>query len=319
MVPGLGRVLRHAAMMRRSGAAAPGRALGLASLFALAACSTRSKAPERRGPSLSIVQGQAANHVARGGLPPEAIALALGGLPPEALPRLRAHLADSTDSALRRADPELFDLDDVAPADSLRQALPDLPALTAAANLLGSPWEGPGISVVLGPLCEKAAARCTPLFASAAAPEDAQDAQDALIKRGRALAWALGKAALLRVAASSRQSLLHALWEAQPRPSGTVAMVFGATRGKLDPAELELLHRQAHRVLADLARDAPQRPLLDALEAVRGDWELPILLDADELLVIPRLSALARLQDFVSDVQRAGTFEWVARPGPRGM
>jgi hypothetical protein len=170
--------------------------------------------------------------------------------------------------------------------------------------------------VHLGPRCDTAATRCAPLFASSAEPEDAQDA---LIKRGRALAWALGHAALLRVAASSRRSLLDALWEAQPRTSGTIAMVFGATRGKLDPAELELLHRQAHRVLADLARDAPQRPLLDALEAARADWELPIVLDADELLVIPRLSALARLQDFVSEVQHAGRFEWVARPDPRRM
>jgi len=36
---------------------------------------------------------------------------------------------------------------------------------------------------------------------------------------------------------------------------------------------------------------------------------LPIALDADEVLVIPRLSALARLQDFRSEVERAGTCE----------
>jgi len=42
-------------------------------------------------------------------------------------------------------------------------------------------------------------------------------------------------------------------------------------------------------------------------------------LEADQVLVVPRLSALARLQDFVAEVERAGAFEWLAGPGaPRG-
>jgi hypothetical protein len=61
--------------------------------------------------------------------------------------------------------------------------------------------------------------------------------------------------------------------------------------------------------LAHLAPDAPQRPWLDALCAARAGWELPIGLDADDVLVIPRLSALARLQDFRSEVELAGMFE----------
>jgi hypothetical protein len=94
-------------------------------------------------------------------------------------------------------------------------------------------------------------------------------------------------------------------------------MVFNATRGKLDEAELDLLHRQARRMLADIAADSPQRPWLDALEAAQADWQLPIALETDELLVIPRLSAMARLGDFVSEVERTGTFEWVVRPASR--
>jgi hypothetical protein len=300
-------------MNRRSGAPAWTRALALVGLLELAGCS-RPRV-ESRGPFLSILQREEAT-AARRTVAPGAVALALGGLPPGELPHLRACLADSADAALRRAAPELFDLaglaDDTAPEpDPLRQALPDLPALTAAANVLGAPWDAPGISVELRPTCEAAASRCVPLFALRA------DRGDALVRRGRALAWSLGNAALLRVPASSHAALLGSLREAQTRPSGTIALVFDASRGTLDAAQLDMLHQQARRVLAHLPPDAPPRRWLDALGAARAEWELPIALDAGEVLVIPRLSALARLRDFASEVERAGTFEWVARPTTR--
>jgi hypothetical protein len=299
-------------MSARSGAATLVREVGLLGLLGLAACSTRAKAAERGGPFLSILRREAPTGV-RGRVAPESVSLALGGLPPEELPRLREHLAASTDAAVRRAAPELFDLgelaDERAAPDPLREALPDVPALTAAANVLGSPWDAPGISVRLGPACDAAASRCAPLFAPAATPGDA------LVRRGRALAWALGNAALLRVPANSRGARLRSLREAQSRPSGTLAMVFGATRGALEEAEVDLLRQQAGRALAHLAPDAPQRPFLEALGAARAGWELPIELQPDELLVVPRMSALARLRDFATEVDRAGPFEWVVRPG----
>jgi hypothetical protein len=304
-------------MPRRSGASALTRALGLVGLFALAGCLGRAKA-ERKGPFLSIL-GQEAGAVPRSAMRPGAIALALGGLPPEELIRLREHIEESTDAAVRRATAILFDdagpvPDDAAHApDPLRQALPDLPALTAAANVLGAPWNAPGLSVKLGPVCDADASRCVPLFAAAV------DRDDALVRRGRALAWTLGYAARLRVPAASRAATLRSLREAQARPSGTMALVFGAPRGALDEAELELLHEQARRALAHLARDAPERPWLDALGAARASWELPIPLDPDEVLVIPRLSVLARLQDFHSELElasRASTRATPAAPRP---
>jgi len=245
---------------------------------------------------------------ARGAVSPASIALALGGLPPEALTRLREYLAQSTDAAVRRAAPTLFDLgldEDAAASapDPLRQALPDVPAWTAAANVLGAPWSAPGLSVQLGPICAEAASRCVPLFAAA------DDHDDALVRRGRALAWSLGNAALLRVPAGSRAALLQSLRGVQARPSSTIALVFGAPRGALDWAELELLRDHARRAVAHLPPDSPQRPWLDALTAAQASWELPIAFDADEVLIIPRLSALARLQDFQAEVALAGRFE----------
>jgi hypothetical protein len=140
---------------------------------------------------------------------------------------------------------------------------------------------------------------------------------DSLLRRGRALAWALADAALLRVDAAARAAVLRSLREAQLRPKGTIAMVFSATRGALDPDELDLLHHEARRSLDQLRPDAPQRPWLDALSAAQPSWELPVAIDADELLVVPRLSALARLPDFVSEIEVAGSFEWASRPGSR--
>ena len=165
--------------------------------------------------------------------------------------------------------------------------------------MLGGPWHAPGISVALGPSCEAAASGCVPLFVPAAEHEEA------LVRRGRALAWTLGNAVVLHVLASSRAALVRSLRQAQTRPSGTIALVFDAPRGVLDGAKLDLLRDEAREHVARLARDAPQRPWLDALGAARPEWALPIALDADAVLVIPRLSALARLKEFQAEVEVA--------------
>lgn len=276
-------------------------ALVVLALVAFAGCTPRSKA-QRSGPFLSISPREASAPV-RSAVPPATIALALGGLPPEELGHLREYLAQSTDAAVRRAAPMLFDLglDDAdaasATPDPLRQALPDVPAWTAAANVLGAPWSAPGLSVQLVPTCADGASRCVPLFT---ATDD--DRNDALVRRGRALAWSLGNAALLRVPASSRAVVLQALRRVQTRPSGTIALVFAAPRGTLDEAELERLREQARAAMAHLPPDSTQRSWLDALTAARPSWELPLAFEADEILVVPRLSAMARLQDFREEV-----------------
>jgi hypothetical protein len=275
-------------------------ALGLVGVVGLADCSTPSKG-ERRGSFLSV-QRQEGSTVASADALPGSVALALGGLPAGEMTRLREGLAESTEVAVRRAAPALFDLadDDAGTApDPLRQAMPDLPALTAAVNVLGAPWHAFGLSVTLGPTCAVASPACVPLFTPAV------DRDDALVRQGRALAWTLGNAALLRVPASSRAALLRSLRGMQTRPSGTIALVFDAPRGVVDAKELGLLHDEAREALLHLGPGALQRPWLEALVAARAEWALPIPLDSDEVLVIPRLSALARLQDFHSEVERA--------------
>jgi hypothetical protein len=278
-------------------------ALALVGVLGLAGCSIRPKA-EGRGPFLRIRRDDGPI-AARRELPPGSVALALGGLPPEELTRLRECLAASTDAAVRRAAPMLFDVtgsdEDAGPApDPLRQSLPDLPALTAAANVLGAPWHAPGVSVDLAPACVTSSSEgCVPLFAPVV------DRDEAFVRRGRALAWSLGNAAALRAREASRASLLASLRRAQMEPSGTIALVFEASRGVLDGAKLEVLREEAHEAVAHLPVEAPQRPWLEALGDAPAAWALPVVLDPDEVLVVPRLSALARLGDFRAEVEAA--------------
>jgi hypothetical protein len=296
--------------------------MGLAGLLATAVCSTtRWRTPETRGPFLSILPRDGATAArpavtfagSRPTVAANSMSLALGSLPPDELPRLREHLRDVADAIVRRAAPELFDLEESAAAtkgdDPLRLALPDLPALTAAANMLGSPWEAPLVSVRLGPECEAEASRCVPVFAPPA-PEE-----EALVRRGRALAWTLSNAALIRAPDSARPALIGALQEARRQPMGTIAMVFASAEGTLDEAELARLRGQARQSLEEIPPRAPLRPWLEALAAAPMTWKLPVDLRVGEVLVVPRLSALARLADFRAEVERAGSFKWIAGPG----
>jgi hypothetical protein len=184
--------------------------------------------------------------------------------------------------------------------------LPDLPALTAAANLAGAPWEAPGISVELRATC--AAAHCVPLHAASAGP------QDVLSRRARALAWSLTSAAVVRAPAQSRPALLRALHAAQLRPASTIALVFSAPWGTLEPAAFGPLRHQARRALAHLDPSTPARGWLQALASAPSEWELPIRLAPDEVLVIPRLSAQARPREFEAELVAAGASEWTVRP-----
>jgi hypothetical protein len=74
------------------------------------------------------------------------------------------------------------------------------------------------------------------------------------------------------------------------------------------------LQRESARALRYLGPDARERFWLEALAHPAAEWRLPIRLDADELLVVPRLGALARVTEFVAEVRSAGDAEWVVIP-----
>jgi hypothetical protein len=240
-------------------------------------------------------------------LDPAAVSLALGGLAAGEAERLRARLQATTDAAVARASPLNLGLDDgpEAAAGMTEVFQKELPALTAAANLVGSPWSAPGLSVSFGPTCQTGATQCVPLFG----PPTSEPRE----RRARALAWALSHCAVLRARAAP-DGLASALHERQGQPKGTVALVFSSRAGALDEGQMQQLRAQATRALAHLPAKAPERFWLEAIGRAGASWSLPVALEPNELLVVPRLSVLARLKDFTAELSNAGTFDWVVRP-----
>jgi hypothetical protein len=297
-------------------------ALPVSGWLGVVACTPGAKSTGAIGPFLSVVVHDA-GAAPMTGVAPASIALALGSLPDEEVARLAEVLRDSADVALRRKAPDVFALDEEAPGeaegaslDPSRAVLMDVPALTAAANVLGSPWSAPGIVVSLGATCAAGASRCVPLFTretegKAAGPEEA------VIRRARGLAWALGNAGLIQATATTRAPLLRALQAARARRDSTIALAFGAPRGTLDARSLDVLHRQALAALDLLSPGAPQRRWLAMLAEAPASWTLPIDLGEGAILVVPRLGAMAHLQDFVAEVEGAGAVTWLARPAVR--
>jgi len=190
---------------------------------------------------------------------PGALTLALAGLPGELI-RLRERMAASTDDAIRRAAPALFvDLEDDAARDGaapLHPALPDVPALTAAANLAGAPWAASGISVDWDPPACLPAPRAFPLFA--------QPTSDRLEGRARSLAWALTDAAIVRVSPSKHAAFSTSLRE-KALASTTIALVFDTSEGDLDEQQLSPLRDEARRALMHLDTAAPSRAWVDSM------------------------------------------------------
>jgi len=288
-----------------------GRIVGVLALASLACCAKRAPPePPREGPILSITIAPAPSSQAAHPLAPGAVTLALAGLPPGELIRLREGMTAFTDDAIRRAAPTLFvDLEDDAAsggAEKQHPALPDVPALTAAANLSGAPWAASEVSVDLGPTCLPASARCVPLFAP--------PTSDGLERRARSLAWALTDAAILRVAPEARAAFSSSLRD-KALASTTIALVFDASEGDLDERQLGPLRDEARRALQHLDAAAPSRAWLATMAKAEAHWKLPVALGRDEILVVPRLSALARLPAFEADVSAAGELAWVVRPG----
>jgi hypothetical protein len=82
--------------------------------------------------------------------------------------------------------------------------------------------------------------------------------------------------------------------------------VITAKAGALDGPELESLKHQAQRALPRLEGDSAARNWLEALERAPAGWSLPYALADGEVLVVPRLSALARLEQFEAELKACG-------------
>jgi hypothetical protein len=258
-----------------------------------------------------------------------AAALALGTLAPPELEALRAALDDLETRLQARSNPMVEDLEDGDPlaplALLLRRFLPALTACDAIASRRRATPEGTMV-VAVAMTCEApdGGATCLPLWNPS---PGGRSPEERSVERARFLEWPLATAAVLGFANVAEAGSARANLRAGSREAASrIALVLDEAdlRGGEDGGVAEV-RRIATRVLTlashDRAVDTTVLELI-AREPPPGSRRVPWLrLDAEEILVVPRLGALANLASFVDEIERhlggaglAASTEWVRRP-----
>lgn len=293
----------------RNSAPRVGECLALAVVALTLSCSNSAASTS----VLSVFERPSQKAVSAQPLNPAAISLSLAGGAPNAVDRTRALLGAVSVAVRQRANPFIIDLDgsEAYTLTSTRtQLLTQLPAATAAANLLASPWRDTGIWVELGVSCPPSANRCMRLYD--------WNGSDTVERRVRNVVWAWSHAALIRPKGPVA-AFVAALRRRAVQPTTTIALVFARSSGQLNAASLAALRREARQAQAQTPPKSPERYWLRAVTHAPAKWSLPVPIAAGDVLVVPRLSALARPQDFVADITAAGDCDWVSdRPGEAG-
>jgi hypothetical protein len=243
-----------------------------------------------------------------------ALALALAS----ASGRQRAHLLELIDYAAARLEAKLapwgVDLAEDE-GDAVVQLGHELaiyvPSLTAARELDRGAWKGPGLVVRVAADCGRANVgpdeTCAPLWTGASERE--VDAP--LVRRGRLLAWAAAGAGIVDLdRAEAFEAGARALRERTNLSGSTLALVLEAADLGLRPVpEREALEAAAGRLGRAMAanRVHERSSHLDALgrAAPAGRAASWLSLGPTSLVVVPRLSAIARRDDFVREIETA--------------
>jgi hypothetical protein len=253
-------------------------------------------------------------------------ALALGTLAPDELASLRRALEDLETHLEARANPMVEDLGDGDPTAALallvRRFLPALTACDAIASRRRAAPEGTFV-VAVAARCDAATAdggvACVPLW-KPAPPE-------AWVERARFLEWPLAAAIVLGFADAADARRASAALRARSRDAASriaLALDDDDLAGSHD-AGVDEVRAVAARVLALAARDrSVDTRILELVarepppDARRIPW---MRLDAEEVLVVPRLGALQAVAAFVREVEGETAalrtaVEWVHRPDP---
>ncbi len=263
---------------------------------------------------LEVTTGQKAPSPAPA--PASAALLVLNSLSEAGRERLGQALHDLTVSVARRKNPLFVALDD----SDERKAVSNLvaqtaPAFTAANTLLSGQWSSPEGDREVRPV-----SRCANRNLCVALRVRPQDSAEA--KRARFLAWPLGYAIVLKLDVGAKLEQVSA---ALRTPGSThIALVLSAPECQtLRPSPaLSSLQKEARRALSALS--GQQTPLLENLaglaQARSGKNPMPWLsLPAGTILIVPRLGALATIDQFVDEVRARvrGTraqLEWLVSP-----
>jgi hypothetical protein len=243
------------------------------------------------------------------------IAMALNGMSEERRKEIAEVLGALADQIERRHNPLVEDLDDDARPAAERVLREEQPALTAASALAKGRWMAPdGSSVVRATSTCAPGARCFPLT------PDGGDGVDDGEAQARFLAWPIAYGVILRATPDEGDRVLGALRAGAPSPRIALALGDG-DRGRLRHSEaLGDLASSADRI----ARSESDDPLVVFLRRLsasdrRGGGLAWLSLPPGSILVVPRLSALASIGAFVSEVRErvASTrvaVEWLYQP-----
>lgn len=230
--------------------------------------------------------------------------LSLRSLSSSALAQVARALDDFAVRAERRAQPLIAaggDDKSETLAELERRIQTHLPTLNAAAHLAHGRYAADdGLLVTVGRTCDDAprGARCFPLW---------QRGDDTLARRARFMAWPFSCAIKLRVQGGRAGELATALRQAADRSDGLIAFVLGGS----EPDGAAAVREQARRVLTLAERHGTKTDRADLLAGLAAAPSPSTLaaLDrtfaraADEIVVVPRMSALSRLHGFEDEVQ----------------
>jgi hypothetical protein len=254
------------------------------------------QSPPATRPQLALEANPVALEANRG-----AAALAAASMSPTERRRLRAALDAFTERLETRAHPLADDFDDTPIDAALRDELrTSLPKLTAARALVTGVWRGSyaadEVRAVDG--CPERRL-CVDPWARGGTDE---------ARRARFLAWPVSAAALLRFDDSHDADAAAARLRARAGARDSrIALVVTADGVDADVArELVAVRTAAARAAALLARsdaEAEPRALLD--EVARATLPAPppwLHLGAGELLIVPRLGAVAALDRFTDEI-----------------
>jgi hypothetical protein len=269
-------------------------------------------------------------------------ALALSSLSRRELEGLRRALEELADRLETRSDPMVEDLDESDPMAPFARLLRTfLPTLTACSAIGARRQVAPD-----GTMVAAVAMECDAGAVASEARDGAEDAPATMVaciplwqpapaeryvRRARFLEWPLAAAVVLgftdaRHARDARDQVRESAHDAGSR----VAVVLdGEDLGGARNEAVDAVRVPAERVVALIRRGRPDHRVPERAHVLEllanappsGAAPVPWLrLDPEEVLVVPKLSALADLETFASDVERAlpanTRVEWVRRPEP---
>lgn len=247
-----------------------------------------------------------------------ALALAIGSISPAERARVLDLVRNTTARLETRLSPLGTDLGDDG-EDPVKQLQKDvaryLPSLTAARELDRGHWRSADLTARAAESCADAAPleSCVPLWRATADSE--------LERRARFLAWAATAAAIIELPSEEgRTESMRRLRERTAMPETTIALVLDRSALGFAPvAERDALKEAAHRLgRAMAANKRADRTDLESLgrTAPVGRSAPWLALGPRSVLLVPRLSASVRAEDFTREITAFATpFEWVTRPG----